>query len=247
MNDWLRDATHPLRTLDPSDPDDSDLAPLRDIVGSARVVALGESMHRVHEFYSLRHRVIRYLVRELGFTAVVMESGFPEGLAVDDWVLGGPGSLDTVLSDGITYHMGKCAEMRDQLTWMRTYNSSHSRPVRFYGMDIPDSSASARPAILAGLSFLDTVDPSYAAVVRSSLLPLFSYLPTDRTGLAWAAPTLQAYMALPAAVRYEMTAKISEFVERVQAMRVVYSGQVDVVQRCLATGRHADAFLAAMA
>jgi erythromycin esterase len=247
MNDWLRSATHPLRTLEPSDSDYSDLAPLRSVVGDARVVAIGESTHRVHEFYSLRHRFIRYLVTELGFTAVVMESGFPEGLAVNDWVLGGAGSLDTVLADGITYHMGKCAEMRDQLTWMRTHNSTHSRQVRFYGMDIPDSSASALPAVSAGLSFLDTVDPSYAAAVRESLLPLFSYLPTDRTGLAWAAPALYAYMALPSAVRYEMTAKISEFVERVQAMRVVYSGQVDVIHRCLATGRHADAFLAAMA
>jgi erythromycin esterase len=152
-----------------------------------------------------------------------------------------------VLSDGITYHMGKCAEMRDQLTWMRAYNTSGPGHVRFYGMDIPDSSASARPAIHSALSFLDDVDPSYAAVVRESLVPLFSYLPTDRSGLAWAAPALHAYMALPSAVRYEMTAKIGEFTERVQAMRVVYSGQVDVAQRCLATGRHADAFLAAMA
>ncbi|MFL6123562.1 MAG: erythromycin esterase family protein, partial [Actinophytocola sp.] len=91
---WLHDHAHALRTPDPDDAgtdDFGDLAPLRDVVGDARVVAIGESTHRIHEFYQLRHRLTRFLVAELGFTAFVMESGFAEGLRVNDWVLGGPG------------------------------------------------------------------------------------------------------------------------------------------------------------
>lgn len=66
------------------------------------------------------------------------------------------------------------------------------------------------------------------------------------------APTLRAYLALEPAVRYQLTAKINDLAERLQAMRVVYSGRsdshrVDVANRCAATGRHTDAFLAAMA
>jgi erythromycin esterase len=77
VTEWLRGNARRLRTLDPSDDDFSDLEPLRDIVGDARAVSIGESTHRMHEFYQLRHRMIRFLVRELGFTAHIMESGFP--------------------------------------------------------------------------------------------------------------------------------------------------------------------------
>jgi erythromycin esterase len=247
---WLHEYASPLRTLDPASEDFSDLEPLREIVGDARVVAIGESTHRIHEFYQLRHRLTRFLVRELGFSAVVQESGFPEGLAVNDWALGGPGDLTHLLRHGITYHMGKCAEMREQLSWLRAYNTTHDSKVRFYGMDVSDSSASARPGVEACLTFLDEVDPAYAATVRASLLPLFDYLPADRSGLAWAAPAIHAYLALDPAVRYELTARISELAERIQAARVVYaqrSDGVDTAFRCAATARHTDAFLAAMA
>src|SRR5207248_3056608 len=127
-------------------------------------------------------------------------------------------------------HMGKCAEMGDQLRRMR------DREVRFYGMDLPDSSASALPGFLASLSFLDDADPAYAAAARARLLPLFDYLPADRTGLAWAAPALQAYLALGAAHRHELTARIGELAERLQALRVPYSTvdaeRADIALQC---------------
>lgn len=251
ISDWLSDNVDRLSSIDPDKADYRELAPLRDIVGDARVVGIGESTHRVHEFYQLRHLVTRFLVDELGFTAFVMESGFPEGWAVNDWVLGGDGDLDQLLRTEITYHMGKCAEMCDQLTWMRERNRGSEAKVRFYGMDVPDSSASARPGVQAALAFLDDADPAYAAHVREHLLPLFDYLPTDRAGLAWAAPALQAYFALDCAHRYELTARIGELTERLQAQLVPHSeidpDRVEVALQCAVTARHADAFLAYMA
>src|SRR5438045_2077598 len=159
VTEWLRENMVRLRTLE----DYAELEPLRDIVGDARVVAIGEPTHRVHEFYQIRHLVTRFLVAKMGFTGFVMESGFPEGWAVDDWVLGGDGDLDPLLRTGITYHMGQCAEMREQLSWMRHHNLTHDRKIRFYGMDLPDSSASPLPGVLAVLSFLDDTDPAYAS------------------------------------------------------------------------------------
>jgi erythromycin esterase len=250
---WLRSNIHRLRTIDPADDDFSDLEPLREIVGDARVVSIGESTHRVHEFYQVRHRLARFLITRLGFTAFVMESGFPEGQAVNEWVLGGPGAITELLRRGITYHMGKCREMRDHLEWMRCHNASRTGKVRFYGMDLPDSAASAKPAVEACLAFLADADPAYAETVRASLLPLFDYLPTDRTGLAWAAPALQAYLGIDPAVRYELTARIADLTERFAAMRVVYTGKAEVrgqagfADQCAVTARHTDAFLAAMA
>ncbi|MGH3625755.1 MAG: erythromycin esterase family protein [Sciscionella sp.] len=91
------------------------------------------------EYYRLKDRVLPWLVSELGFSAFVMESGFPEGLAVNDWVLGGAGDLEQVADTGITYAFGECAEMRAQLRWMRDWNAQHEGTVRFDGIDAPGS------------------------------------------------------------------------------------------------------------
>jgi len=219
IDDWLRSSAHRLRTLDPDDPGDDDLEPLLDIIGDARVVAIGESMHRVHEFLQLRHRVFRFLVRRAGFTALVMESGMPEGALVDRWIRTGSGRLRDVLADGIAYRFGACQEMLDQVTWMREQHARGVAPVRFIGMDVPDSSSSALPGILTALALLDDADPQYAAHVRATLLPLFAYLPADRTGLAQAAPTIRSYLALDAATQQAITTGLTDLVARMRARR----------------------------
>ena len=253
---WLRSHAHRLRTLDPDDDDDTDLEPLLGIVGDARVVAIGESMHRVHEFFALRHRVFRFLHRRAGFTALVTESGLPEGTRVDEWIRTGRGSLRDTLRDGVSYRFGACQEMLDQLTWMRERTAmGHSAP-RWYGMDLPDSSASALPGILAALDVLDETDPHFAAHIRETLLPLFGYLPEDRTGLAQAAPSIRAYLALPAPDRAVITVGIADLAARIGARRreqiaalgdgAVAQERVEVAIRAAESARAADAFLQAM-
>lgn len=116
---------------------------ITELPGDVRVVALGESAHNITEFYELKDQILRYLVEEHGFTAFVMESGFPEGLGVDAWLRGGPGDVADVARDGITYRFGECAPMRRQLEWMRAAG------VGFYGMDLPGSSTSPGPAVQA--------------------------------------------------------------------------------------------------
>ena len=119
---------------------------MRALVGDARVVAIGEAAHNVTELYELKDQLLRLLVEEFGFTAFVTESGFAEGLGVDEWIRGGPGTVEQIARDGITYHFGECVPMRRQLQWMR------ERGVRFYGMDLPGSSTSPGPAVRACLT-----------------------------------------------------------------------------------------------
>ena len=58
--------------------DATDLIPLKSLVGAARVVALGEPTHGAHEPLAFRNRLIRFLVEQMGFTAVALETGFTE-------------------------------------------------------------------------------------------------------------------------------------------------------------------------
>jgi erythromycin esterase len=106
IGSYLTAHTIPLATLDPTAPLD-DLDPLADLLGDARVVAVGESAHFLREYTLLRHRLLRFLVERCGFTAFGLESGFSEGRAVDAWVRGGPGDLEAVASTGITNRMGR--------------------------------------------------------------------------------------------------------------------------------------------
>jgi len=256
LDAWLRTHAHRLRTLDPDEDDDADLEPLLDIVGDARVVAIGESMHRVHEFFTLRHRVFRFLHRRAGFTALVAESGLPEGRKVDDWIRTGRGSLRDTLRDAVSYRFGACQEMLDQFTWMRERAATGHPAPRWYGMDLPDSSASARPGVAAALEVLDEADPHFAAHVRETLLPLFAYLPDDRTGLAQAAPTIQAYLALTTPDRAALTVGITDLAARIRARRreqiaalggdADAAGRVDFAIRAAESARAADSFLQAM-
>ncbi|MEU5401256.1 erythromycin esterase family protein [Streptomyces sp. NPDC005963] len=138
-------------------PGPADVEVVRELIGDARVVAIGEGAHNITEFYGLRDRLFRLLVREFGFTGLVLESGFAEGLAVDAWVHGGPGRVETVARDGITYRFGECEPMRRQLSWMRdrtSKGSPGSAAVSFYGMDLPGSSTSPGPAVRACLDRL---------------------------------------------------------------------------------------------
>lgn len=145
--------TAPLRTLDPADEDTSDLAPLRDVVGDARLVCLGESAHAATEFYLAKDRLCRYLVAELGFTLFALESGLAEGLAVDTWVRGGDGDLDSLSRNGITYGFGDNDLFRAQLAWMRSHPG-----VGYSGVDMPGSGVDPGPAVAACLDRLPPRD-----------------------------------------------------------------------------------------
>lgn len=93
-----------------------DLVP--DLVGDARVVAIGETAHFVPDYARFRLRLMRLLVEKLGFTVVAFESGFSEGLAVDAWIHGGPGELSEVADRGLTYGFGRAPETRSS-SWSR--------------------------------------------------------------------------------------------------------------------------------
>lgn len=199
----LADAATPLHGLDPDAGDDSDLEVLREVVGEARVVCLGESAHFVSEFCRLRDRLTRFLVRELGFSAFVLESGLPEGLVVDRWVHGGPGELSTIARNGITYAMGRCEEMHTHLQWLRDQNCTSAQPVSFYGMDVPGWCANPGPGVAACLARLDLRPGDQELLAAADL------------GDPASVPSIEA-AGTPAAPP-ELAARIAELIDRAEA------------------------------
>jgi erythromycin esterase len=72
---WLQDNHVAIRSSDPADTDFSDLQFLKPLIGTKRVVQLGESAHGTAEFSSVKTRLIKFLHQEMGFEVVAFESG----------------------------------------------------------------------------------------------------------------------------------------------------------------------------
>jgi erythromycin esterase len=143
--DWLRAHAAPLATVEPGRGLD-DLASLRAVVGDARVVGLGEVTHGTREIFQVKHRVLEHLVAELGFTVFAIELALPESFAIDDYVLGGRGDPEMLLA-GQLVSLWQTEELRDLLRWMREWNRTHARKLRFHGIDMRTGVRAARDVI----------------------------------------------------------------------------------------------------
>lgn len=170
---WAAAHAFPVTTLDFS-ADSSDLQPLASVVGTARVVALGEPTHGAHEPLALRNRLIRFLVEKMGFTAVALESGFTESSAVASFVALGPGEAQGVVRDGLTSGKGSFGENRELVQWMRDYNvaaAADRHRIRFYGIDLTAGGRISGPkrALDFSLAFLSRSDAADADRIRESL------------------------------------------------------------------------------
>ncbi|HWL85864.1 MAG TPA: erythromycin esterase family protein, partial [Polyangiaceae bacterium] len=150
--DWLRKHEMPFTTAEPGH-GFADLALLRPIVEGARVVGLGEATHGTHEIFQLKHRVLEYLVSEMGFTAFAIEISLPEAFAIDDYVLSGRGDPEKLLA-GQFVAVWQTEELCDLVRWMRAWNRTHARKVRFHGLDMRAGVRAAKDT----LAYLARVD-----------------------------------------------------------------------------------------
>lgn len=163
-----------LRSMEPGG-DDSDLAPLRGLIGPARIIAIGEPMHGAHEPLSFRNRIIQYLIEHEHVTAVGLESGFSESRLVDRYIAGGPGDAASVARDGITWGFGIFKDNVVLVEWLRAWNAipTHVRKVRFYGFDLGGGEKGNFPHPRQGvdsvLAYLARVDSAAAREAHTSL------------------------------------------------------------------------------
>jgi len=191
--DWLKAHTIALTSADPG-ANDGDLEPLRAMVGSARVVALGEATHGTREFFQLKHRVFQFLVREMGFTHFAIEATWPEANDLNRYVLTGEGDPARLLSN-LYFWTWNTQEVRDLINWMREWNAAASvdRQVQFLGFDMQFPGA----AMDTVASFIARVDPTRSAFVSERLECIVPYRNVHEV----TAHPASGYAALPAAIR----------------------------------------------
>ncbi|GCD32429.1 hypothetical protein OEIGOIKO_00142 [Streptomyces chrestomyceticus JCM 4735] len=195
---------HPLRTTEPRG-GLADLRPFGRMVGDARVVGLGEATHSSHEFFTVKHRVLRYLVEEKGFRAFALEAPWSTGLRFDAYLLRGEGDLKQIMDEEFRgdYRWWNNSEYRDLLQWIRAYNVKHPKdPVRFVGDD----------GGFAGAALYDKVS-AYAAAARPELAPELTELYRGLRLATDAETYVSDYLAKPLAERKKLAERTGRAVD----------------------------------
>ncbi|MEP6618746.1 MAG: erythromycin esterase family protein [bacterium] len=188
-SDWLRQFSAALTTTDPQAPL-ADLAPLKQMIGPATLVGLGEGTHGTSDFFKMKHRVLEMLVTQMGFTVFAIEATTPESDDLNRYVLSGVGDPKVLLSR-LYFWTWNTQEVLDMVTWMRQWNASASpaQQVQFRGFDMQNPGASMDSV----LAFVTRVDAGNGPFVQQRLACIAPYRNRGQTLGA----STTAYAALP--------------------------------------------------
>jgi erythromycin esterase-like protein len=151
---------------DPSLPH-ADLEPLRQVIGKATVVGLGETIHTSGGYYRMKHRIFRFLVERMGFRVFAFESPWENAEAVAQYVATCQGSARDAIVQGL-FGVWAGRETWDLVRWMCDWNRTHPQAkdkLHFFGFDIQQPEDDG-PALIAFLQRIGVPgdDPRIAGI-----------------------------------------------------------------------------------
>ncbi len=220
---WAKKTAVPLASAGSAN-DFRDLRSLQNSIGGARVVGLGEAARRVQEFYEVRTRLLKFLIQDVGFTGLAMETGFAEATKVNDYVLGRIGEPAN-WQNWFTFGFGDEVETKAMIRWMRQYNedSRHRRKIHFYGIDVMVPYSSPETALNEVFAYLDKVDPAFiSSPTRRDLQALVRKFLGSGGNRANMEKSFRAYARLASEDRKAYTNGIADLLARFEAKRVDY-------------------------
>jgi len=139
---WLRDNAVPVRTIDPTDSEFSDLMPLVGLIGDARVVALGEPSHGDGATFHAKTRLVRFLHEVMGFDVLIWESGTYDMFLVDRAIRSGTPAREAWRA-GLFPIWGDSEAMQPLFDHLDATRRS-GRPIEVAGMDVQLVDGAAR-------------------------------------------------------------------------------------------------------
>jgi erythromycin esterase len=139
-SDWVKANATPITSLNAESGLD-DLEPVKNLVGEAKILALGEATHGTSEFFKLKHRILEYLVKKQGFTVFAIEGSWASAFEINRYVMGGEGNARDLLNKyARVMWPWRVTEVLDLIEWMRIYNLREDTlvKVQFTGFDMQE-------------------------------------------------------------------------------------------------------------
>jgi erythromycin esterase len=210
---WARDHAVAIASADLGAPL-ADLAPVKAMVGDARVVLLGQANRDAHEELQMGCRLVRFLVEKMGFTVLALEEGLASSRDINAYLARGEGEPAALVAGMSAWQTWDTEEFLALLKWLRAYNRNpaHKQKVRFYGIDItgPDR------ALADVMTYLDRVDPEYATFLRRGPVDL-GFFKAD----SWRQVAAR-YTRMGDARRYGVDGYLKDLLARFEARRAEY-------------------------
>ncbi|MCL2727039.1 MAG: erythromycin esterase family protein [Bacteroidales bacterium] len=130
----LKRYVYPLRTCEPDGGDTKDLIILDQLIGSSKVVALGENSHGSSEIFNMKNRLIQYLAENHDFDIFSIEGAMPEAYRLNDYTVLGEGDPRNLIA-GMYFWTWRTEEMLNMVEWMRRHNDPTPR-IYYTGFDM---------------------------------------------------------------------------------------------------------------
>lgn len=155
----LKEIAIPVKTVEAGN-GFADLQPLKRVFKDVRFVGLGEETHGAREFFQFKHRMLEFLVKEMGFRVFAIEASYSACQNINDYVMGKTDDGAKAL-DSQRFWTWNTEEVRAMLDWMRSYNASvpADSKVKFVGFDIQYNDTGK----IRLLEYLKRVEPERAA------------------------------------------------------------------------------------
>lgn len=165
---WISQHAIPLNTVEAGN-GFKDLAPLKKILKNVRIVALGEATHGTREFFQFKHRMLEFLVEEMGFRIFAIEASYAACNNINDYVLTGKGNPAEALASQ-KFWTWDTHEVRDMIAWMREYNkkSPEDKRVKFLGYDLQHLGDGMKLVE----SYIRKLAPDYTDIVKAAIDPV---------------------------------------------------------------------------
>jgi erythromycin esterase len=213
---WIGQQASPFQTAEPGG-SAADLQPLKQIVGSATIVGLGEATHGTHEFFAVKSRTLEFLVKQMGFNTFALENGWAASQPMGRYVSTGEGNPSDLLRHDF-YAAWQTQEFLDLFDAMRQYNAdlAHLTKVRFAGIDSWNVTQSAFDAVT---SYLQLVDPQQVAHIQAAYA---GFRPTSPDPVF---VDYDGFSRLPQATKQQYQGDAQQVYDLLSGQEAVYEGR----------------------
>ncbi len=105
-----------------------DLKGFKDIFKDKQIIALGGTTYGTKELLQIKHRMLEFLVEEMGYKTFAMDVDFVRTELINNYILNGEGNAENIvrqtkINGGYSWSTMESLEL---IEWMRKYNEDSS-------------------------------------------------------------------------------------------------------------------------
>ena len=109
---------------------------LDDKLGGVKIVGYGEDTHGSAEFTLVAKELMNYLSKKHQFNILILETGFSEGLYLNDYVQGKRDNIKQILKEHNSTWRYRTNEFILLMNWVKKHNKKAKTKIRIYGSEM---------------------------------------------------------------------------------------------------------------